>query len=239
MKLRRTNFLIEVNAMANKITLTAIAIVMVFLVSPVVVLAMNNFRNNPNQVTSQSLPIKVACVGDSITEENTYPSDLQILLGSSYTVGNFGSSGSTVSLSTWKPYINQPEFQDAKDFNPSIVVIMLGTNDGHTWAQQFSETFGDDYSKLIASFQQLDSEPQIWVAASPPILSSSSDLSPQYFTDTIIPATEDLANRMNLPIIDVYEAFGNHPDYLTDGVHPSDEGAAVIANTVYDAIKSA
>ena len=225
--------------MENRIKLMAIAIVIVFLVSPVVVLAMNNSRNNPNQVASQSLPIKVACVGDSITEESNYPSDLQSLLGSNYMVGNFGSSGSTVSLNTWKPYMNQPEFQNAKDFNPSIVVIMLGTNDDHTWAQQYSETFGADYSKLVASFQQLDCKPQIWVATSPPILSSSSDLSPQYFTDTIIPATEDLANRMNLPIIDVYSAFSDHTDYLTDGVHPNDEGAAFIANTVYAAIKSA
>ena len=41
-------------------------------------------------------PIRVACVGDSITEGSGYPFQLNLMLGSNYIVGNFGVSGSTV-----------------------------------------------------------------------------------------------------------------------------------------------
>ncbi|MEY4378897.1 MAG: hypothetical protein RLZ85_778, partial [Verrucomicrobiota bacterium] len=46
-------------------------------------------------------PIKVACVGDSITlgsgaqKGKSYPAQLQGLLGDGYQVGNFGVSGRT------------------------------------------------------------------------------------------------------------------------------------------------
>jgi lysophospholipase L1-like esterase len=190
------------------------------------------------QTFSSHNPIRIACVGDSITEVSGYPSVLQSLLGDNYTVGNFGVSGSTVSLNSWKPYMDQPEFQSAEAFKPDIVVIMLGTNDDLIGLHQYDESFENDYAKLVTSFQQLQSKPQIWIAESPPIFSNSSDLSSDYLANTIIPKTEDLANQMNLPIIDVYNAFGNHTDYLQDGVHPNSQGAELIANEVYNMIGS-
>src|SRR5208283_2415562 len=100
----------------------------------------------------------------------------------------------------------------------------------------YNASFEEDYAKLIASFQQLVSTPQIYIVKPPPIFSNSSDLSLPYFNDVIIPKIEDLANNMNLPLIDVYTAFGNHADYFVDGVHPNSQGAALIASEVYKAI---
>jgi lysophospholipase L1-like esterase len=182
-------------------------------------------------------PIRVACVGDSITEISGYPSDLQTLLGSKYSVENFGVSESTVLLNSWRPYMNQPQFQSAKEFQPNIVVIILGTNDDLQELRQYNESFEGDYTKLIAQFRQLESKPQVWIVKPPPIFNNSPDLSSAYFTQTIIPRIEELANKQNLPIIDVYSAFGNHTDYFIDGVHPNSQGAALIASQVYNAIK--
>ena len=61
-------------------------------------------------------------------------------------------------------------------------------------------------------------------------------MSPAYLSDTIIPKTENVANNLNLPIIDVYDAFGNNSSYFVDGVHPNSQGADLIASQVYDAI---
>jgi lysophospholipase L1-like esterase len=158
------------------------------------------------------------------------------MLGDTYSVGNFGSTGSTVLLNSWKPYMNQSQFKDAQAFNPDIVVIMLGTNDDLKELEQYNESFEEDYSALVSSFQQLESSPQILIANSPPIFSNSSDLSPSYLANTIIPCTFDVANKMCLPLIDVYDSFGNHTDYFQDGVHPNSQGAALIASDVYDAI---
>jgi len=185
-----------------------------------------------NEVT----PIRVACVGDSITAITGYPSDLQSLLGSGYTVGNFGVNGTTVLLDSWNPYMNQSEFQKALDFKPNIVIIMLGTNDDLQMLRPSNTSFEEDYTKLIYAFQQLESTPKIWIVTPPPIFSNSSDLSNAYFKGMIIPKIEDLAHKMNLPLIDVYSAFGNHSDYFVDGVHPNSEGAALIASEVYKAI---
>ena len=128
--------------------------------------------------------------------------------------------------------MDQTEFQSAQDFEPNIVIIMLGTNDDLMALHQYNESFEDDYAKLITSFQQLDSKPQVCIADSPPIFSNSTDLNATYLTDTIIPHTEDLANKMNLPIIDVYSAFGDRVDYFEDGMHPNSQGAGFIATEV-------
>jgi lysophospholipase L1-like esterase len=186
--------------------------------------------------TKDSSLIRVACVGDSITAITGYPSDLQSLLGSEYSVGNFGVNGSTVLLDSWKPYMNQSEFQQAQDFKPNIVIIMLGTNDDLEMLRPSNSSFEEDYAKLINAFQQLESKPKIWIVTPPPIFSNSSDLSSSYLTGVIIPKIEDLANKMNLPIINVYTAFGGHSDYFVDGVHPNAQGAALIASEVYKAI---
>ena len=222
--------------MKKKTSLIAIAIVLVILISPLAVLKVVDSKNTRPQTASISDPIRVACVGDSITEDCGYPTDLQALLGDNYTVGNFGVSGSTVLLNSWKPYMDQPAFQSAKVSDPNIVIIMLGTNDDLMSLHQYNESFEHDYSELIASFQHLQSKPHIWIMLSPPIFSNSSDLSSTYLTNTIIPDTKDLANKMNLPTINVYTAFCNHSDYFIDGVHPNFVGALLIANEVYDAI---
>jgi lysophospholipase L1-like esterase len=224
--------------MKKQTALLAVVIAIVFLVSPLAVFELTDSQSAAPKAPAHSCPIRVACVGDSITANSGYPSDLQALLGANYTVGNFGSSGSTVSLNSWKPYMNQTEFQNAEDFQPDIVIIMLGTNDDLMGLHQYNESFEDDYGKLITSFQQTQNNPEVLIAESPPIFSNSTDLSPAYLTSIIIPKTQDLANRLNLPLVDVYSAFDNQSDCFVDGVHPDSQGASIIASEVYYSMDS-
>ena len=218
----------------DKKKLLALGIALIFLVTPIVVLrATNNLAPNHPQRTT---PIRIACVGDSITQITKYTADLQAMLGSNYTVGNFGVSGSTVSLSTYKPYMKQPQFQDAENFQPDVVVIMLGTNDAHDDLQQYIGTFDGDYSALVDSFQNLTNNPQVWIVESPPVYSNTLGISPDFFSDQVIPHIQHVASQEDVPTIDVYDVFGNHSDYTGDGIHPNDDGAALIASQVYDAI---
>ena len=131
---------------------------------------------------NQTKQIRVACVGDSITEGSGYPYELQLMLGSNYVVGNFGVSGSTVSQNSIRPYMNQPAFQQAKNFNPDIIVIMLGTNDANPEITQDEDTFDADYLELVNSFQQLDGRQLIWIIKSPPIFSTTSSWNNTYLT---------------------------------------------------------
>ena len=82
-------------------------------------------------------PVRIACVGDSITFGSglanrpleSYPSVLGRLLGDTYFVSNFGVSGATMLRRGDKPYWQEERFRAVRDFNPSIVLLKLGTND--------------------------------------------------------------------------------------------------------------
>jgi acyl-CoA thioesterase-1 len=181
--------------------------------------------------------IRVACIGDSITELPYYPQELQTLLGTNYTVGNFGAGGSTVLLDTDKPYIDQVEFVEAKNFLPDIAIIMLGTNDARTDNYKSIDNFVSDYMKLINEIQALESNPKIFLVKPPPLFDNEYELKNENLVDGIIPRIEQIANEEGAIIIDVYAALENHPEHFwDDGVHPNSEGATVIANTVYEAI---
>jgi lysophospholipase L1-like esterase len=181
--------------------------------------------------------IRVACVGDSITGGTQYPADLWMLLGSAnYTVGNFGVGGSTAALDSWNPYINSSAFQEAKEFQPNIVIIMLGTNDANPLIRPNNGSFVNDYIKLVEEFQALSSNPKIYLVKPPPIFSNGTTPSAEYFRDNIIPTIEQAANQTNLPIIDVYSALANYSKFFHDGVHPDEQGAILIADEIYKAI---
>ena len=181
-------------------------------------------------------PIRVACVGDSITQGSGYPQKLQMMLGSNYTVANFGVCGSTVSQNSTIPYMNQSAFRNAEDFDPEIVVIMLGTNDANPEIAYSENNFESDYAQLISSFEGLNGDQLIWVVKSPPIFSNTSSYNSTYLADTVIPHVDNVANQLNLPTVDMYDVFSNHSDYFMDGVHPNPDGASLIASNVYDAI---
>jgi len=180
--------------------------------------------------------IRVACIGDSITQGSSYPSRLHQFLGWDYAVANFGVCGSTVSTGSIKPYIDQAEFQQAIDYHPDIIVIMLGTNDANSDIAQNETSFETDYSQIIAAFQELEGRQLIWIAKSPPIFTDNPSYNNTYLEKTILPRIDNLANQMNLPTIDLYNAFGNQSDYFMDGVHPNSDGATLIASNVHDAI---
>jgi len=185
-----------------------------------------------------SFPVRVACVGDSLTQSTEYPYDLWMLLGTAnYTVENFGAGSTTVSVNTETPYINTSAFQNALKFQPNIVIIMLGTNDAQPNLEANNVTFVDDYAKLISSFQELASKPKIWVVLPPLIFSNQSGkLDPEYFKSTIITDIGKAANETNMPIINVHSALAGYPNYFPDGEHPNNAGAEIIATEIYKTI---
>lgn len=101
---------------------------------------------------------RVACVGNSITYGMTladpatesYPAQLQQMLGDGYEVGNFGKSGATLLRHGHRPYIAQEEWAKAKAFKGDIAVIHLGVNDTdpRNWPY-YRDEFVSDYLALI------------------------------------------------------------------------------------------
>jgi acyl-CoA thioesterase I len=189
-----------------------------------------------NQHETRAFPIKVACVGDSITDGTEYPADLRTMLGANYTVDNFGEGGATVSLQSDKPYMNQIEFQEAKQFKPNIVIIMIGTNDAYPSRQQNLNNFTNDYKKLVDAFQELSSKPKIFLVIPPPVFNAALGPNNTILLNGVIPRLTQVATELGLPIIDTYTPLMNHADYFWDGVHPNSNGAKIIATQIYKAI---
>jgi lysophospholipase L1-like esterase len=193
----------------------------------------NVVYNNSNTKTI----VRVACIGDSITDLPYYPDELQNLLGTSYIVGNFGVGSATALLDTDRPYMDNIKFVKAKEFLPDIVIIMLGTNDARTDYFESIENFVSDYTKLVNEFQALESNPKVFLVKPPPIFENEYGMKDENLVNTIIPYIEQIANDEGLTVIDVYGALENYREYFwDDGVHPTEDGGKVIANTVYDAI---
>jgi sialate O-acetylesterase len=115
---------------------------------------------------------KVACIGNSVTfgsgmekrEVNSYPIQLQELLGTDYEVRNFGHSGATVLKNGHKPYWIKSEFEKSKTFKPNIVIIHLGLNDQgiNNWPN-YGKEFESDYLDLIATYKALPSKPKVFI----------------------------------------------------------------------------
>jgi lysophospholipase L1-like esterase len=189
-------------------------------------------------IGSKDRVIRVACVGDSITGGTEYPAELWMQLGANYTVGNFGVSGSTASMNSTKPYMNESAFQDAKDFKPDIVIIMLGTNDANPTIRLGNDSFVGDYVKLVEAFKALSSKPQVYLVKPPPVFCNGTTPNAATFRDNVIPTIEQAANQANVPLIDVYSALADSSNYFPDGVHPDGQGAVLIANQVSKAITS-
>jgi acyl-CoA thioesterase-1 len=219
----------------TKLRLLVIGFVILLVSSGTIVcVILTSGNNKPSSNTT-----RVACVGDSLTQSTKYPFDLWLLLGSAYTVDNFGAGATTVSLNSETPYMNTSTFQAALESQPNIVIIMLGTNDAQPSLKKYNTSFVDDYMKLVAAFQTLASKPKIWIALPPPIFSNQSGkIDPEYFKLTVIPCVEQVANETNLQIINVYSALASYPDYFPDGIHPNSAGAKLIANEIYKAIIS-
>ncbi len=179
------------------------------------------------------IPVRVACVGDSITRGTEYTLYLWEKLGSNYVISDFGVGGVTVSLKSESAYMNTTAFELAKQFQPDIVVVMLGTNDADNDLNASKEQFISDYLSLLSEIQSLSSKPQVYIVLPPPIFENDANLNGNLLTQVIIPSISEVANMTGVGLADAYTPLLAHPDYFGDGVHPKVVGAQVIADAVY------
>jgi acyl-CoA thioesterase I len=190
-----------------------------------------NTQINKTQTCAQT---KVACIGDSITELSGYPNILKQTLGDNYFVSNFGACGTTVSLNSENPYMRSQAYASAKNFQPDLTVVMLGTNDANPNFGDYRSGFIADYRLLIEAIQSITSKPTVWVVR-PPHIFDESWLSGHIFSSMVIPAVDEAAKQAKVPVINVYNATDN-PRLFFDGVHPNDAGAKIIAEVIHQTI---
>ena len=192
-------------------------------------------------------PIKVACVGNSVTfgyklpdrKTQAYPVRLQQMLGNGYDVRNFGHSGATLLNKGHNPYMQLPEFKDALAFKPDMVVIHLGLNDTdpRDWPQH-GDDFVSDYHALIDSFRVANPKAKIWICLMTPIFHDHPrfDSGTRLWHSYIQQRIRQIASTYNVGIIDLYTPLHKFPNLFPDALHPDPEGAHILARTVYSGI---
>ena len=192
-------------------------------------------------------PVKVSCVGNSVTfgmliedrEHNSYPAQLQRMLGPGYEVGNFGRSGATLLRHGHMPYFDQAEFRRAMDFAGDIVVIHLGLNDTdpRDWPN-YRDEFVGDYLALIDSLRSVNPQARVMIALMSPIgdrhrrFISGTQLWHSEIQETI----RTVAGLAGVELIDFHTPLYAYPWLLPDALHPNVEGAGLLAKTVYQEI---
>lgn len=183
--------------------------------------------------------IKIACIGDSITEGSgaaaglSYPSQLQSLLGEKWQVGNFGVSGRTLLKNGDFPYWKETAYQESLKFEPNLVIIMLGTNDTKPQNWKFESEFVADYTALVKSFQTLKSKPRVYLCRPCPAPEPGNFGINETNVKEEIMRIDKLAKELKLTIIDMHKALEGKPELLPDRVHPNTEGAAEMANAAF------
>ncbi|MHC4250786.1 MAG: GDSL-type esterase/lipase family protein [Planctomycetota bacterium] len=196
--------------------------------------------------SAEDRPIRVACVGDSITagvgarnrRTQTYPAQLGDILGDGYKVVNFGVSG--IMMTSYKRHRN---FQKVKDFQPNLTIIKLGTND--TKRRRFRDPkdkarFDASYTaaalEMIKTFRGLQSKPKVYICYPVPVFKSMGAINERSIVEDIVPLVTAVSKKTGTPIIDLYKALKGKGQMVPDGVHPNEHGYKVIAETVARAL---
>jgi alpha-L-fucosidase len=185
--------------------------------------------------------IKVACIGNSITEgagiadkdHYSYPAQLQVMLGSDWVVKNFGVSGRTMLARGDYPYRNEEAFVNAKSFNPDIVIIKLGTNDTKPWNWKFKDDFISDGTTLIREFQNLPSHPRVYICNPVPAFPGAWGIRDSIIKNELLPFIDEIAGKNHTPVINLYTPFIGKSEFFPDRVHPDENGAREIARIIY------
>jgi acyl-CoA thioesterase I len=188
--------------------------------------------------------IKIACVGNSITQgpgrENpdSYPLQLQEILGETYDVKNFGVSGRTLLKKGDYPYWDEPQFEEVKQFKPDILIIKLGTNDSKSQNWQFKDEFVSDYLDLIKTFKKsMPKNSKVFICIPVPVFKTNFGITEDILVNEMRPMLLEIAKKSKSQVINLYDPLLTYSDLFPDGIHPNTQGLTIMATEVSKAIK--
>ena len=209
------------------------------------ILAVAGRADNPNapiRVQDYKKPIRVACVGDSITNgfgwtnRNSYPSQLARMLGSDWKVRISGVSGRTLLKKGDFPYWKERAFEQARAFTPNVVIIMLGTNDTKPQNWKHEADFAADYKDLVERFVALPSKPRVFICLPTPVPDGGNYGINEAGVKAEMPLIEQVAKATDAGVINMHAPLEDRPQLLPDKVHPNAAGYTVMAATAYHAL---
>jgi len=209
---------------------------------------------------SKPAPIRIACLGDSITygaqadpKTESYPAQLQQMLGVRRLIKNFGVGGATM-MRRGKPNAFQ-QLPKAREFEPQLVIVGFGINDTRSRGVDYWDHFSDFVSDATALLEEITSWPwQPRVILCLPI-TNYSDLPgmPEERKENNaerVPRMAEVRTKLKevaanfadrgVMVVDLGEPTKDHPElYAIDGVHMKPAGYRLIAETLRPAVEKA
>ena len=188
---------------------------------------------------------RIVCVGASITEgartsnpaRDSYPAQLGSLLGSEYKVINCGVGGTTMLRKGNHPYWNTEAYQNALNSNPDIVFIDLGGNDAKAVNRPFYDDLEQDCRDMIRSFTNLSSNPRVIVLLPTAFFEKDTmQIWDPVSVNRIAPLLQKAALAEKVEVLDMHPLLIDRPDLIPDGIHPENEGSAIIARRLYQQV---
>ena len=194
---------------------------------------------------SANAVVNIACVGASITEgafiqdkkHDSFPGQLQGLLGEDYQVTNYGVGGCTMLKKGDTPYWNTKQYQQALNSNPDIVFIDLGGNDAKLINRSYLNEINIDCQEMITAFQQLPSHPRVIVLL--PVVSFVTDTTGIWdpvIVHKIIPGLRQAAYEKGVEVLDLHPLLLDYEKLMPDKIHPNKEGSAIMAKRLYESV---
>ncbi len=193
---------------------------------------------------SEKKEVKIACIGDSITEgsgiyyqsRNSYPVQLDSILGAGYSVLNAGRSGATLLKKSNLPYWICNEFSNVFAYQPDVIVIKLGTNDSKpfNWNE---EMYVKDLQSMVDTLNSIPTHPKIFLCLPAPAFNNAWGINDSVIVNGVIPSIEKIAKTNNLEVIDLYQPLTEHVAFFPDSIHPNEAGAGIMAEVIAKAIK--
>ena len=195
--------------------------------------------------STAAAPVRVACVGDSITfgaylprrETEAYPARLETLSDGQLATTNLGVSGHTLIKAGRLSWWNSPAFAQAAAYRPDAVVVMLGTCD--VVEPEKLAAYESDLGVLVDHFTALPSNPRVWLATPPPMPTLRQWKLNRRLNQHVIPAIRRVARTHGAQVIDVNAALRGRADLFPDDLHPNAAGADLIARTVWESMREA
>ncbi|MCK9641658.1 MAG: GDSL-type esterase/lipase family protein, partial [Prolixibacteraceae bacterium] len=194
----------------------------------------------PIDPANYSSPVKVACIGNSITygsgipdrPRDSYPAQLGRMLGDKWIVRNLGVGGRTMLKKGDLPYWKEEAWVEAKAFLPDVVIIKLGTNDTKPQNWKYAGEFLADSRAMVKELKSLPSHPKIYLCKPVPAYASRWGINDSIIVHGIIPDMEKLAKEENLGMIDLYSVLSGRASLFPDQIHPNAEGAGLMAQAI-------
>lgn len=201
--------------------------------------------------------------GFGLTEEESYPYRLGQLLGDEFIVVNKGVCCCTAMNLMLDgevmgfPYVRQDRYREALAEKGDIYVILLGTNDAQDGLDDVKDftnpllnmisrkkEFTACYQAILDSVWKAAPEAVVYIGIPAPVMQCIWRRHQEKYLKELIPFLEELlAVNPETRKIDIHETFMRLSEeerqalYQEDGLHPNEKGAALIARTVYEAIR--